>query len=512
MQTTAIKELDINQHKFRRLKKTIFMNYTNLIKGRQWYHQRFDGSPMFLFAVGEAETRIEKRKPKGTEANVRVSYFSRGKADWYLDMDDVNRGAKVIVNLAKRDPAVSSKLLWAWARDERAFEDFFWKEFPKVNLKKLSDADLVRFWQRYYRLFTKRFTSSSIIDHFALGTDELIGQMLRREIGGRISKESQFTRIFATATAPVKQSFINQAEIDLLKIALGLSKETLDDYQKCYFWLKNNYVNSQVLSVAHFRKEIAAWKKSGADLRAELRKIQETPKRNKRAKERLFRKHGLSPLLRALLKISEDFSWWQDERKKSTYLNIHIGMQILKEVARRTGYESEELKYAVAPEIPGILKSRHPARKELQERWRNSVFIMTRKGYEVRTGKATERIRKIMFKAVKYDNIRDIRGLSASLGRAIGKVKVLKSATEAGKIQKGDILVAVMTRPDYVTAMKKAGAIVTNEGGITSHAAIVSRELGIPCIIGTKIATEVFHDGDLVEVNANHGWVRKIQK
>jgi pyruvate,water dikinase len=67
-----------------------------------------------------------------------------------------------------------------------------------------------------------------------------------------------------------------------------------------------------------------------------------------------------------------------------------------------------------------------------------------------------------------------------------------------------------MTRPDYVPAMKKAAAIVTNEGGITCHAAIVSRELGIPCIIGTKIATEVFKDGDVVEVNANHGWVRRI--
>ena len=67
-----------------------------------------------------------------------------------------------------------------------------------------------------------------------------------------------------------------------------------------------------------------------------------------------------------------------------------------------------------------------------------------------------------------------------------------------------------MTRPDYIIGIKKAAAIVTNEGGITCHAAIVSRELGIPCIIGTKIATEVFKDGDLVEVNANHGVVKKI--
>lgn len=67
-----------------------------------------------------------------------------------------------------------------------------------------------------------------------------------------------------------------------------------------------------------------------------------------------------------------------------------------------------------------------------------------------------------------------------------------------------------MTNPDLVTAMKIAGAIVTDLGGITSHAAIVSRELNIPCVIGTKIATKVFKDGDMVEVDANRGDVRKI--
>ena len=106
--------------------------------------------------------------------------------------------------------------------------------------------------------------------------------------------------------------------------------------------------------------------------------------------------------------------------------------------------------------------------------------------------------------------VHDFRGLTASMGKAIGVVKVVKSVTEMGKVQQGDILVAVMTRPDYVPAMKKAAAIVTDEGGVTCHAAIVSRELGVPCIIGTKIATKILKDGMKVEVNANHGVVRII--
>jgi len=69
-----------------------------------------------------------------------------------------------------------------------------------------------------------------------------------------------------------------------------------------------------------------------------------------------------------------------------------------------------------------------------------------------------------------------------------------------------------MTDPRYVFAMKKAGAIVTDEGGITCHAAIVARELKKPCIIGTKIATKVLKGGDLVEVDAERGIVRILEK
>ncbi len=88
---------------------------------------------------------------------------------------------------------------------------------------------------------------------------------------------------------------------------------------------------------------------------------------------------------------------------------------------------------------------------------------------------------------------------------------MITTIKDAYKMEKGDVLVANMTRPEYVILMKKAKAIVTDEGGLTSHAAVISRELGIPCIIGTQIATKVLKDGDLVEVDADKGIVRKVK-
>lgn len=100
-----------------------------------------------------------------------------------------------------------------------------------------------------------------------------------------------------------------------------------------------------------------------------------------------------------------------------------------------------------------------------------------------------------------------LRGAAASPGIGSGTVKVLKSPKEIGKVQDGDVLVAPMTSPDYVPAMKRAVAIITNEGGLTSHAAIVSRELGVPCVVGTNEATVKLSDGDKVTVDGGKGLV-----
>ncbi|MBU1623194.1 MAG: phosphoenolpyruvate synthase [Nanoarchaeota archaeon] len=100
-----------------------------------------------------------------------------------------------------------------------------------------------------------------------------------------------------------------------------------------------------------------------------------------------------------------------------------------------------------------------------------------------------------------------LKGETASRGVYAGPVKVVNSPAELSKVGKGDILVAKMTTPDWVPAMQKAGAIVTNEGGMTCHAAIVSREMGIPCVVGTEHATEVLQDGQIITVHATKGIV-----
>ncbi len=108
------------------------------------------------------------------------------------------------------------------------------------------------------------------------------------------------------------------------------------------------------------------------------------------------------------------------------------------------------------------------------------------------------------------DNITEVKGQVGNKGYAKGVVNVIMNVDDFHKFSEGEILVTTMTTPDFVVLMQKAAAIVTDIGGMLCHAAIVSREINKPCVIGTKIATRVFKDGDIVEVDADNGVVSII--
>ncbi len=148
---------------------------------------------------------------------------------------------------------------------------------------------------------------------------------------------------------------------------------------------------------------------------------------------------------------------------------------------------------------------------EASERYRDSALVYLNGKTVVLVGSALKNYYlSEKPKEVDFSHMKELKGQSASPGKVRGIVKVLSSIMELDKVKKGDVLVASATYPAFVPAMEKAVAIVTDEGGLLCHAAIVSRELGVPCVVGTKIATKALKDGDLVEVDATKGIVRKL--
>lgn len=181
-----------------------------------------------------------------------------------------------------------------------------------------------------------------------------------------------------------------------------------------------------------------------------------------------------------------------------------------KETARRLKVDLSVVELMFINEVKDALANESFDEKQIKQRENLYAIKMKDHRYEIFTG---EDVRPIIAEVKKLDS-QEIKGMVANRGQAQGRAKVIKLTTKlellAQSIElmdEGQILVADTTGPELIMACKKAAAIVTNEGGITSHAAIVSRELNIPCIIGTKHATDIIKDGDMLKVDAMTGVV-----
>lgn len=161
--------------------------------------------------------------------------------------------------------------------------------------------------------------------------------------------------------------------------------------------------------------------------------------------------------------------------------------------------------------IEELLSGKIPSRTILAKRYKgyffsdNQLFLASKSQVAKKLG--------VHFVEEKFENkkIKQLKGSAACQGFVKGYVRILMGHDQIHLFQEGEILVSPMTIPDFLPAMRKAAAFVTDEGGILCHAAIVAREFGKPCIVGTGFATKLLKDGDFVEVDANIGIVRIIK-
>lgn len=150
---------------------------------------------------------------------------------------------------------------------------------------------------------------------------------------------------------------------------------------------------------------------------------------------------------------------------------------------------------------------RFPSRKELEKRKNHYILF----SHYLETDKSFKELAKENDFEIAEEEISEIiKGSVAMTGNVLGRVKIVFKQKDLEKVNEKDILVAPMTTPDHIIAMEKASAFVTDEGGIMCHAAIIAREFGKPCIVGTGNATKVLKDNDLVFVNGDTGIVEKV--
>lgn len=187
---------------------------------------------------------------------------------------------------------------------------------------------------------------------------------------------------------------------------------------------------------------------------------------------------------------------------------------LLIEIGKRLGVDYERIIQLSQDEVVSLLISHKKAdRRLLTARLKSHGFLRIGGKFSTLEKQDVAELGRAIHKQINSSAAVDLlTGQPAFPGLVTGRIRVIQTIADISTMKRDEILVAPMTNPDYMPAIRKAKAIITDEGGILAHAAIVSRELEIPAVLGTKIASQALKSGDLVEVDANQGVVKILKR
>jgi len=461
------------------------------------------------------------------------------KCDWYGDTDNFrDLGFKIIAN-SQADIHYRDRVL----RETIACGRKLFSLNRKINhssLKKISNRGLSQLLLRLYGLGSDLADVGGVaaipdvaFNNFSKCLKAVIDQAVKKYKPRQTTNE-----YFNVLTSSGKGSLTQEENLTILKLALiinwnkKLVKLFKDQpvseleiilstkYREIFgkiLKIKNKY---QWLAFGHVgpAKETAEYLEdfkvilSDGEIKEKLATISKEIRELKIKQAQYFQELKLVASEQQLFKTAQNFSYNKAYRYDILLYTYFTLDKLLRETSRRVSLSLNDLRFLSPEEIVLFIKGQEAVkRSEIKARQQFCVVLIKGRGVTSLTGLIAQNYLKTNIQQEKIrKNLTIIHGTAAYLGRVTGRVKVINRTNEMGKVEAGDILVAAQTTPDLVPAMKKAAAFVTDIGGITSHAAIVAREMKKPCIIGTKIATQVLHDNDLVEVNANEGDVMKL--
>jgi phosphohistidine swiveling domain-containing protein len=235
------------------------------------------------------------------------------------------------------------------------------------------------------------------------------------------------------------------------------------------------------------------------------------PARVLQERTHLYRRLRLTKEERDLVAVLQHAAFLKDVFREQVATIVNMMMPVLREIGRRRRMGVTTLKTMSKEEVRECLFRHRTVSRRLRDQ-RRRRYVMIPDGGVIRTWYVTraDRLAKRIIPLERDDRQREFQGRTASAGHAKGRARIVRGVADLPSFRKGEVLVVNNTTPDFVPVMRKASAIVAEEGGITAHVAVVSREMKIPCVVGIPRITYVLNTGDLIEVNADTGVVRKL--
>ena len=345
------------------------------------------------------------------------------------------------------------------------------EKIDKASISDLSNEELINLYNELHSAFINYYGIGAIQEPLAMQAEVELKETTK------LPDEE-----ISNLTSPNKLSYTQEADNYLFET------KDMEGFIKKYYWIDNNYSQTKVLSKDDVEKRLSSIKPF---------KIQTEELSN----------INLSEEIKRLVELLKNFATYQDDRKRNILIYLHSLEILLKEIGQRKGINLQVIRDTFPQEVEDILNGK--ITEDFINKRREKCFVVWEEKSdrpEILIGEEAKNWEELLIPQI--NNTKVVKGNCASKGKAIGKVRILLNASENDKLEDDEILVTFMTSPDFMSAVRRCSAIVTNLGGITSHAAIISRELRIPCVVGTKNATEILKTGDMVEVDANNGIIK----
>ena len=385
------------------------------------------------------------------------------------------------------------------------------EKIHRVNLSKLSTRQLAEIYKNFLGAFYIAWTIPLIYEMNMVYVGQVLAPQLQRRL--KLS-QGEFNEVLSVLSAPLEFSYVTCERLELLKLALKFSEAGLNRHFSKYYWMKSTYRRMGLYSKSEIKKLIRGERKKGQrHIEKEIKSLEELPSELSKKQKTLIEKYRISADDLKLFRAMGFYGDWQDKRKEMNIYGNHHLFVLLHEISKRLKVEIDLLACAFPTETQlALLGKAKLAKSELKRRWAFNLHVVDGHLKELfLVGSEAKRLKEILDRKIE-ERFREVKGMVASIGqtpRTRGEVRVIFDP-HGQDMPKGAILVTPMTRPEFTHLIHKAAAIVTDEGGVTSHAAIVSREFGIPCVVGTGTATKLLKNSDIVQVDTETGTVVKL--
>lgn len=471
----------------------------------------FHFTQIFLSAfVNNLEKTVGKNYQK------TLSIYHGHNLKFYYGEKDSREFSEHVLKLITKNPRFGEKINREIESLSKKFKDICARIDPD-SLKKSSNRDLMRLHENLDALHTKLYTWGwlpNAADMFHNNFTDFLKKILENKISrGKINE------VLVALSTSLRKSIVQEEHESFLRLVVKKQEKipeknlelVIKKHLSKYFYLKHLWLGKEgVYDKTYYLKEIEKFVKKGKQANEVLAEEKKNLKDAIRKRKKLAKKMKLTKKEIRLFDVYSEFAVTKLIRRDAQIFWAYKMNFFFSELSRRFRIPGKLVRFMLPQEIYRRLSSEKLENQFielLKKRSKHCVYFPGKGKEYILSGREAEKIEKSIVGA-KPEMKKELTGQAACLGKGRGRVKIINLISDMSKMKKSDILVSLMTNPDIVPAMKKASAVVTEQGDITSHAAIISRELGTPCIIGVKNATKILKDGDMVEVDANRGTVK----